>query len=191
MPKKRVKQTIHSICSPLNFPQQQNNSLSLPLSFTNKQRSLYNPLNVQVCSTAAKKSLSLPFRFTTQPKVGYCYTSQPFYTQLYTPIYLQNCNWLLRRQLFLGKNDEYRKEFSKCVKLAAKCKNMVSGHFRACSTCSLRTFTLGQCVQPPTIMKFRRNVHKYSTNTTAYHFRMQSECEQRLVPLGPCFSDNM
>ena len=50
-PTSRLKQTIHSLCSPLNVPQQQNNSLGLPLSSMNKQRSLYNPLNIELCST--------------------------------------------------------------------------------------------------------------------------------------------
>ena len=40
MPKKRLKQTIHSLYSPLNVSQQQNNSLGLPLSSMKKQRSL-------------------------------------------------------------------------------------------------------------------------------------------------------
>ena len=55
MPKKRLKQTIHSLCSPLNVPQQQNNSLGLSLSSMNKQCSLYNPLNIELCSTTAKE----------------------------------------------------------------------------------------------------------------------------------------
>ena len=55
MPKKRLKQTIHSLGSPLNVPQQQNNSLGLSLSFMNEQRLPYNPINVELCSTTAKE----------------------------------------------------------------------------------------------------------------------------------------
>ena len=55
MPNKRLKQTIHSLCSPLNVPQQQNNLLGLPLSSMNKQCSHYNPLNIKLCSTTAKE----------------------------------------------------------------------------------------------------------------------------------------
>ena len=55
MSKKIIKQTIHSLCSPLSVPHQQKNSLGIPLSSTNKQRSLYNPLNVELCSTIAKE----------------------------------------------------------------------------------------------------------------------------------------
>ena len=83
MPKKRLKQTIHSLCSPLNVPQQQNNSLGLPLSSTNKQRSLSNPLNVELCSTTAKELAQFTFQLYHY-NLKLAFTIQPLHTQLYT-----------------------------------------------------------------------------------------------------------
>ena len=54
MPKKRLKQTIHSLCSPLATTAKKK-SLVLLFSSMNKQRSLYNPLNIELCSTTAKE----------------------------------------------------------------------------------------------------------------------------------------
>ena len=75
-----VKQTIHSLCSPPIVPQQQNNLLGLPLSSMNKQRSLYNLLNVELCSTTAKELA----QFTLQL---YHYTSTSPHATLHAEIY--------------------------------------------------------------------------------------------------------
>ena len=108
--KKRLKQTIHSLCSPLNVPQQQNNSLGLPLSSMNKQRSLSNPLNVELCSTTAKELAQFTFQlYHYNLKLALYHSTSPHAT-LHAEIkrtYVQNFYWLLHNdQRILERNDE-------------------------------------------------------------------------------------
>ena len=87
MPKKRLKQTIHSLCSPINVPQQQNNLLGLPLSSTNKQRSLYNPLNVELCSRTAKELAQFTLQLYHYSLKLALYQSTSLYATLHSEIY--------------------------------------------------------------------------------------------------------
>ena len=84
-------------------PQQQNNSLGLPLNSTNKQRSLYNPLNVELCSTTAKQLAVYPSALPLQPKVGFIPVNLSTRNRN-LPTHLQNFNWLLQRQQILERN---------------------------------------------------------------------------------------
>ena len=115
MPKKILKQTIHSLCSPLSVPQQQNNSLGIPLTSMNKQRSLYNPLKYRTLFHNSKITLSVySSALPLQPKLGF--TPVNLSTQNHTcrnlPTYLQNFNWLLQRQRILERNDEKKQRKS-------------------------------------------------------------------------------
>ena len=86
MPKKRPKQTIHSLCSPLNVPKQQNNSLGC-LSSMNKQRLHYNPLNVELCSTTAKLLALFTLQFYHYSLKLALYKSTSPHATLHTEIY--------------------------------------------------------------------------------------------------------
>ena len=87
MPKKRLKQTIHSLCSPLNVPQQQNNLLGLPLSSMNKQRSLYNSLNIELCSTTAKELAQFTLQLYHYSLNLALYQSTSLHAEIYKPTF--------------------------------------------------------------------------------------------------------
>ena len=166
MPKKRLKQTIHSLCSPLNVPQQQNNSLGLPLSSMNKQRSLYNPLNVELCSTTAKELAWFTLQLYHYSLLALYQSTSPHAT-LHAEIYQPTFKTLIGSSNVSESWEETMRKSKETVLQAryngGKMQNGVSGRFHAGTT-------------RPMIIQ-RKN--------SAYHFHMQSECEQTVGGFNP------
>ena len=164
MPKKT---TIHSLCSPLNVPQQQNNSLGLPLSSTNKQRSLYNPLNVELSSTTAKQLALFTLQLYHHSLKLALYQSTSPHATLHAEIYQPTFKTLTGSSNVSKSWKETTKKSKETVLPVryngSKVQNVASGDFHVGSTRPRRTFVPGQCMPPSTIMQFRRNVYEYST----------------------------
>ena len=173
MPKKRLKQTIHSLCSPLNVPQQQNNSLGLPLSFMNYEQTTftYNPLNIELSSTTAKElaqftlqlyhySLKLALYQSTSPQATLHAT---LHAEIYKPTFktLTGSSNVSESWKETTRNSKENSSAN-----AVKWPNVLSGRFRTGSPRPLRTFAPGQCIPASAIMQFRRNVYEYSTKKT-------------------------
>ena len=125
-PKKILKKTLHSLCSSLNVPKQQNISLGLPLSSTNKRRSLYNPLNVELCSTTAKELAQFTLQLYHYSLKFALYQSTSPQATLHAEIYQPTLKTLTCSsnvsESWKETTKKSKKQFSKRGKMAAKCQ---------------------------------------------------------------------
>ena len=167
MPKKRLKQTIHSLCSTLNVSQQQKNSLGLPLSSMNKQRSLKTSKYRTLFHNSKRTRSVYPSALPLQPQVGFIPHNLSIRnsTRRNPQTYLQNFNWLPPTKVNLGKKrrEREKKTVQQTRLNGGKVLNVLSGCFRTGSPRPIRTFAPGQCIPATAIMQFRRNVYEYST----------------------------
>ena len=166
MPKKRLQQTIHSLCSPLNVPQQQNNSLGLPLSSMNKQRSL-TTLKYRTLFHNSKRTRSVyPSALPLQLKFGFNQSTSPHATlhaEIYKPTFKTLTGSSSVSESWKETTRNSKENSSANAVNGGKVPNVLSGRFRPGSPRPLQTFAPGQCIPASAIMQFRRNVYEYST----------------------------
>ena len=179
MPKKRLKQTIQSLCSPLNVPQQQNNSLCLSLSSMNKQRSLTTRTSFQ----SSKRTRSVyPSVYHYSLKLVLYQSTSPHATvhaEIYKPTF---------KTLTGSSNDsESWKEMTRKIKENSSA-NAVK--WRQSAKRVEWAFPHGQPTPSPdfrarSVHTGFRNLGGMSMNIQrknfAHHFRIQSEREQTLA----------
>ena len=149
MPRHAKEKTIHSLRCPLNVPQQQNNSLGLPLALWSNNVHL-QPSQYRTLFHNRKRTRSISPHATLHAEIY-----QPTFKTI-TGSFNDSESW--KETMRKGKRNSSANAVN-----GGKVPNVLSGRFRKGSPRPRWTFAPGLCIPASAIMQFRRNVYEYST----------------------------